>query len=155
MVQTNYVSRLQEAVRDFGLDPGTPAAAHLIAETLKVSYNAGKKALNGATGANSAANAITLARRLNVSSDWLCAGLGPKKRNPDPGPVLSPEAAAVVAAFERITQQQVHEVVDAVGMLVTIGPRGRLRIYVQDPPPIGPTQQPGSDPQAPGGDVQS
>ena len=73
---TSYASRLQQAMRDAGRDPDDTNSIGWLAEQLRVSYQAAKKAVDGATKALTAENNVRAARALGVNSEWLATGEG-------------------------------------------------------------------------------
>jgi phage repressor protein C with HTH and peptisase S24 domain len=68
----DYASRLREAMTDAGVSTSALASA------LGISYQAVKKVLDGSTTAFTAANNAAAAKVLQVRSDWLATGMGPK-----------------------------------------------------------------------------
>lgn len=75
-----YRERLEAAMKAAGKSTAEVAAA------LGVSYQAVRKLLNGSTHAFSAENNAAAARFLNVSSDWLSTGKGPRVGTAEPTP---------------------------------------------------------------------
>lgn len=89
-----YKDRLNEAMRDAGV------STQQLADAVGVSYQAVKKAQEGRSNAFSAKNNAVAASFLNVRSDWLASGRGPKRNvdhNVEPGPDLAPRPVPLIS----------------------------------------------------------
>ena len=72
----DYTDRLNHAMRLAGLDPKKPEHVRVLASAIDATYQAAKKALEGATNKLAADNNVKASRMLRVDSEWLATGEG-------------------------------------------------------------------------------
>lgn len=80
---TPYAARLQDAMRRAGRDPADTSSVRWLADHLKISYQAVKKAVTGDSKSLSAENNANAAKFLGVSSEWLATGEGVPQQRAD------------------------------------------------------------------------
>lgn len=129
-----YKDRLAEAMRDAGM------SKQQLADALRISYQAVKKVLDGASKSLSAANNEAAADALKVNSLWLATGKGPKRIGGDAGQNSVREPTPQYEATQRDPWLS-----EAVQTLQSLNPEDRraavlnLRVFVSSltPPGVG------------------
>lgn len=74
--RTDYTERLHQAMRLAGLNPEESSGVHVLSKALGCTYQAAKKALDGATKMLTADNNVAASYFLKVDSEWLATGQG-------------------------------------------------------------------------------